>query len=59
MLQKGRSDQDILIQLQAARSSMASALVAFIEPMIRADTDKNGKISLNEDQLRSILRIIK
>ena len=58
MLQKGRSDQDILIQLQAAKSATSSVLAAFIEPMIRADS-KDGKITINEDQLRSILRIIK
>ncbi len=58
MINKDRSDQDILIQLQAIRSSTASTLIAFVEPMIRASS-KDGKIILNEDQIMSILRIVK
>lgn len=58
MMQKNRADQDILIQLEAVRSSVASTVSAFIEPMIRANT-KDGRVQLNEDQIRALLRAIK
>ena len=58
MIAKDRSDQDILIQLQAAKSSISSTLVAFVEPMLRVNS-KEGKVWLNEDQLRVIFRILK
>lgn len=58
MMLKDRADQDILIQLEAVRSSVASTVAAFIEPMIRANT-KDGRVQLNEDQIRALLRAIK
>jgi len=58
MMLKDRADQDILIQLEAVRSSVASTVAAFIEPMIRANT-KDGRVELNEDQIRALLRAIK
>ncbi len=58
MMLKDRADQDILIQLGAVRASIASTVGAFIEPMIRANSE-NGKVILNEDQVRALLRAIK
>jgi len=58
MLHKDRADQDILIQLEAVRSSMASTVAAFIEPMIRANS-RDGKVILNEDQISALIRAIK
>ena len=58
MMLKDRADQDILIQLEAVRSSVSSTVAAFIEPMIRSNT-KDGQVLLNEDQIRALIRAIK
>lgn len=57
MLASDKPEQDILIQLEAARSSLGSAVVSFIEHQLSIESD--GKIELNKEQLRAIFRSIK
>lgn len=57
MVQKDRSEQDILIQLEAAKSSLSSAIASLIEKMLNKNTE--GKIVLDQEKLDIILRSIK
>ena len=57
MLAAQKPEQDILIQLEAARSSLGSSITALIELMIT--TEREGKVELSKDQLRAILRAVK
>lgn len=57
MVQKNRSEQDILIQLEAAKSSIASTVTSLIENMLTKNTE--GKVVLDQETLRIILRSIK
>lgn len=57
MLAADKPEQDILIQMDAAKSSLASAVVSFIE--LQLSIEKDGRIELPKDQLRAILRALK
>lgn len=57
MLASNKPEQDILIQLEAAKSSLGSTISRFIEDQLALERD--GKVSLSKDQIRSILRSIK
>lgn len=57
MVQKDRSDQDILIQLEAAKSSLASTISSLIEKML--DKNIEGKVVIDQEKLDIILRTIK
>jgi len=57
MVSKDRSEQDILIQLEAAKSSLASAITTLIEEAMKKDSE--GKILVDETTMRAILRFIK
>ncbi len=57
MVAKDRPEQEILIQLDAAKSSLASTISSLIESMMQKDAE--GKILLDEVSLRAILRSIK
>lgn len=57
MVQNNKPEQDILIQLDAAKSSISSAVASLIEKMLQSDTE--GKVVLNQEKLRYLLRIIK
>lgn len=57
MLASDKPEQDILIQIEAARSSLGSAISSFIEQQLSIESD--GKIELNKEQLRAILRSVK
>lgn len=57
MLDKDRLERDILIQLEAAKSSLASTISALIESMLEKNSE--GKIALLESDVAALLRIIK
>ena len=57
MLASDKPEQDILIQIEAARSSLGSTISTFIELQLSIESD--GKIELNKEQLRAILRSVK
>ena len=57
MIAAEKPEQDILIQLEAARSSLGSSITAMIELMVTME--KEGKVELTKDQLRAILRAVK
>ncbi len=57
MMMAQKPEQDILIQMSAAKSSLASTIASFIE--IQLSLENEGKIILDKDQLRAILREIK
>ena len=57
MVASDKPEQDILIQLEAARSSLGSTISNFIETLL--STEKDGKVELSHDQLRAILRAVK
>lgn len=57
MVAKDRSEQDILIQLDAAKSSLASTVSSMIESMMQKNAE--GKVLLDEVSLKAILRSIK
>lgn len=59
MFQKDRLEKDILIQLEAAKSSMASTLSAFVEQIIVKNRDEDGNVILGEDEIKMINRFIK
>ena len=57
MVQKDRSVEDILIQLEAAKSSLSSAIASLIEKLL--DKNIEGKIVLDQEKLDIILRSIR
>jgi DNA-binding FrmR family transcriptional regulator len=57
MLTADKPEPDIIIQLEAAKSSLASAISSLIELML--SEDKEGKTILTERQKETILRLIK
>jgi DNA-binding FrmR family transcriptional regulator len=57
MVSKDRAEQDILIQLEAAKSSLASTIVSLIESMLEKDSE--GKVTIEESRLQTILKFIK
>lgn len=57
MISADKPEQDILIQIEAAKSSLASTIVSFIE--LQLSNEKDGRIEISKDQLRAILRTLK
>jgi len=57
MVANDKSDSEILIQLEAVHSSVASTIAGLIELMMEKDTQ--GKIILDDRKVQSILRLIK
>lgn len=57
MVAKDRIERDILIQLEAVKSSVASTIATLIEEMLHKSSE--GKIELAEEEVKTILRIIK
>lgn len=57
MVAQEKGDSEILIQLEAAHSSLASTISSLIESMMEKDSE--GKIVLDEKKAQSILRLIK
>ena len=56
MVAKDRSEEDLLIQLEAARSSLASTISSLIESMLK---NEQGKVMLEEREIKALLRSIK
>jgi len=56
MVAKDRSEEDLLIQLEAARSSLASTISSLIESMLK---NEQGKVTLEEREIKALLRSIK
>ena len=57
MVSADRTEQDILIQLEAAKSSLAGAVSSLIESML--DKNIEGKVVLDQEKLDIILRSIR
>lgn len=57
MVAKDRSEQDILIQLEAAKSSLASTISTLIESMMEKNSE--GTVTLDEQKIKTILRFIR
>ena len=57
MLDKDRADRDILIQLEAVKSSIASTISSLIESMLKKEDGEN--VALSETDVATLLRIIK
>lgn len=57
MVAKDRKEEDILIQLEAAKSSLASTISSLIEGLLEKNTE--GKIILEPKQIEVLLRSIK
>ena len=56
MVAKDRREEDLLMQLEAARSSLASTISSLIESMLKSD---QGKVVLEEREIKALLRSIK
>ncbi|HOX41005.1 MAG TPA: metal-sensitive transcriptional regulator [bacterium] len=57
MLDKDRADEDVLIQLEAARSSLSSTVSSFLDSMFRRNDA--GEAVLTDREVRAILRAIR
>lgn len=57
MVAAEKPEQDILVQLEAARSSLGSTISSLIESLL--SIENNGKVELTRDQLRAIMRAVK
>lgn len=57
MVANDKPDAEILIQLEAAKSSLSSTISALIEGMVEIGED--GKITLNQIEVSAILRTMK
>lgn len=57
MVASDKPEQDILIQLEAARSSLGSAITSLIESIL--SIEKDGKVEIPKESLRAILRAVK
>lgn len=57
MIEKDRGEEDILIQLEAAKSSLASAICSLLESTLKKNL--GGEIVLTEGQIKTLLRMIK
>lgn len=57
MLAADKPEPDIIVQLEAAKSSLSSAISSLIESML--SDNKEGDIILSEKQRETILRLIK
>lgn len=57
MVANDKNDSEILIQLEAVHSSVASTISNLIESIMEKNSD--GKIILDDQKAQSILRLIK
>lgn len=57
MVALDRSETDILIQLEAAKSSLSSTIVHLIDSMISENDD--GSITISENERKSIMKILR
>ncbi|MFA6963956.1 MAG: metal-sensing transcriptional repressor [Patescibacteria group bacterium] len=56
MTANNKPEQDILIQLEAAKSALAAATVNLIEDIVKVDGES---VTIPADQARAILKIVK
>lgn len=56
MVTKDRPEQDILIQLEAAKSSLSSTIHTLIESMLTSD---GAEVKISREQVETILRYLK
>lgn len=59
MIEKDKPEGDIIIQLEAAKSSLSSTIATFVELVVLKNRDEDGNVILGEDELRLIERMIK
>lgn len=57
MLAADKPEPDIIVQLEAAKSSIASATSSLVEEMLEIDVE--GKVQISDKQKRTLLRLIK
>jgi len=57
MLTADKPEPDIIIQLEAVKSSIASATSSLVEEILEIDTE--GKVQVSDKQKRTLLRLIK
>ena len=57
MIVSEKKEVDLLIQLEAAKSSLSSTISLLIESMINKKSE--DKVELNNTQIKAILRIVK
>jgi len=58
MIASNKAEREILIQLEAAKSSISSTTVALVEQMIQEDDPKDPEV-LKKENLDLILRLFK
>lgn len=56
MIEKDRPEQEILIQLSAAKSSLSGSIMALIESTLKVDGES---VTISKEQAETILRFIK
>jgi DNA-binding FrmR family transcriptional regulator len=70
MLSKERSESDIIIQLEAVKSSVASTITSLLESSIKVESGRGkansggrkvegGKVEIEREKLKSLLKMIK
>lgn len=57
MLAADKPEPDIIVQLEAAKSSIASATSSLVEEILEIDIE--GKVQISDKQKRTLLRLIK
>jgi DNA-binding FrmR family transcriptional regulator len=57
MVSKDRPEPEIIIQLEAAKSSLSSTISSLIERMVEIGED--GKVTLSQTEIIAILRSVK
>lgn len=57
MIEKERPATEILVQLEAAKSSLGSSISVLVDEMIQKNAE--GKVTLSESELKTLLRLIK
>lgn len=57
MVSNDRKEEDLLIQLEAVRSSVASSISSLIEEMLEKPTE--GDLKLDDIKIKALLRAIK
>ena len=57
MVSADKPEPDIIVQLEAAKSSIASATSSLVEEILEIDIE--GRVQVSDKQKRTILRLIK
>ena len=59
MINKDEAEKNILIQLEALKSSLSSTIGAFLAEIVSKKRADDGSYSVDEEWLNSIMRFIK